>query len=252
MRDEAETIGVPILLLALLAAIISIFNLDIPLFQNMNHGFRLLPDGFWANLTILGDALVSLVLLGLLACRYPQLLPAGLLAGLIATLFTRSLKPLLAMERPLMVLGEQVHVIGIDLQNFSFPSGHTTAAFVVAGVYALVLQRDRLTALLFCAALLVGCSRIAVGAHWPLDVCAGAAFGWFSAWAGWKLAANWHWAATLMGQRLLAGLFLLFALLLFGLDTGYPQASGLQMSIASIATLTGSITLWQTWRKSAV
>lgn len=252
MKDAAETIGVPILLLALLSATISTFDLNTSLFEAMNQGFRLLPDAFWANATLLGDSLVTLALLGLLAFRYPQLLPAGLLAGVIATLFTRTLKPLLALERPMSVLGEHVHVIGIDLQNFSFPSGHTTAAFVLAGVYALVLQRERLTALLFCAALLVGFSRIAVGAHWPMDVFAGAACGWFSAWAGWKLAAQWHWPATLMGQRLLAGLFLLFALLLFWLDTGYPQAVGLQMGIASFTTLACFITVWQTWRKSGV
>lgn len=243
--------GVPVMLLALLTAMLVMLDLNIPLFLDLQPWLRLLPDAAWANLTLLGDALVSLALLSLLAFRYPQLLPAGLLAGLIATLFTRSLKPLLAMERPLAVLGEQVHVIGIDLQNFSFPSGHTTAAFVLAGVYALVLQRERVTAVLFLLALLVGISRIAVGAHWPLDVLAGGAFGWFSAWAGWQLASRWQWANTLSGRRLLAGLFLLFALLLFRLDSGYPQAFWLQMLIATLATLACLTTLWQTWRKPA-
>jgi membrane-associated phospholipid phosphatase len=233
------------MLMVLFTATIGLSDLNTGLFLGMKQLFGLLPDAVWANLTILGDALVSLVLLSLLSFRYPLLLPAGLLAGLIATLFTRSLKPLLAMDRPLAVLGEQVQVIGIDLQNFSFPSGHTTAAFVLAGVYALVLQRERLTALLFCAALLVGFSRVAVGAHWPMDIFAGAAVGWFSAWAGWKLSSRWNWSHSQVGQGVLAGLFLVFSLLLFWLDTGYPLALALQYSIAVITSLA---CIWQLWK----
>ncbi|MBU0655863.1 MAG: phosphatase PAP2 family protein [Gammaproteobacteria bacterium] len=243
-----DSVGVPAMLLALLAATVGMGGLNTGLFWDMNSVFRLLPDAVWANITILGDALVSLALLSLLAFRFPQLLPAGLLAGLIATLLTRSLKPLLAMERPLAALGEQVHVIGIDLQNFSFPSGHTTAAFVLAGVYALVLQRERLTVLLFMAAALVGLSRMAVGAHWLTDVLAGGAFGWFSAWAGWSLAQRWQWANSLSGRRVMSALYLLFAILLFWLDSGYPQAFPLQMGIATLATAACLTTLWKTWR----
>ncbi|QTR45722.1 phosphatase PAP2 family protein [Thiothrix litoralis] len=250
MRDEAETIGVPVILMLLLVATLELSGLNTPLFLAAKQLAELFPDALWANLTILGDALVAMVLLSLLAGRYPALLPAGILAGLIATLWSRSLKNLLEVERPLTVLGSQVHVIGSDLFNFSFPSGHTTAAFVVAGVYALVLQRDRVTAALFCVALLAGFSRIAVGAHWPMDVCAGAALGWFSAWAGWKLAAGWHWSRSHRGQQVLAALFLLLALALFGLNTGYPQAFWLQMSIASAATLASLLTLWHTWHNT--
>lgn len=243
-----DTVGIPVVLLVSLGIVVSASDLNALLFADMNAAFRLLPDAVWANITIFGDALVSLTLLSLLAFRWPQLLPAGLLAGLVATLFTRSLKPLLAIDRPLAVLGEQVHVIGIDLQNFSFPSGHTTAAFVLAGVYALVIQREKLTALLFMAALLVGFSRVAVGAHWPLDVLAGGAFGWFSAWVGWELTTRWQWINTPTSRRVISALYLLFAILLFRLDTGYPQAFWLQMAIATLATAACLITLWKTWR----
>lgn len=248
-RDELETVGVPVLLMALIAATIGISGLNTELFWGMNQLFGLLPASLWANLTILGDALVSLALLSLLSFRYPQLLPAGLLGGIIATLFTRSLKSLFALERPLAILGEQVQVIGIDLHNFSFPSGHTTSAFLIAGIYTLVLQRERLTALLFCSALLVGFSRVAVGAHWPMDIFAGAAFGWFSAWAGWKLASGWRWPYSPSGRRVFAGLSLLFPLLLFWMDSGYPSAFWLQMVIASLATVASLTTLCNTWRK---
>jgi membrane-associated phospholipid phosphatase len=248
MRDITEMIGVLALLLLLIAAVIAAAGLNTELFLEMQLVFALLPVAFWENITVLGDALVALALLGILAFRYPQLLPAGLLAGLLATLITRSLKPLLAVERPLSVLGEQVQVIGVDLHNFSFPSGHTTAVFVLAGVYALVLQRERITALLFCGAALVGLSRIAVGAHWPIDVIAAAAIGWGCAWAGWRLADSWQWSRTRQGQRILAAIFLLFSLLLFELPTGYPHAFWLQMGIATLATFACLLTLWKSWR----
>jgi membrane-associated phospholipid phosphatase len=223
-------------------------SLDTGLFLSLNAALGVLPDAFWANVTLLGDALVTLALLNLLAFRYPQLLPAGLLAGLIATFTTRILKPLLSVDRPLAVLGEQVHVVGVDLHNFSFPSGHTAAAFTVAGVYYLVLQRKSLRIPLFAAATLVGLSRIAVGAHWPLDVLSGATLGWASALSGWALAARWRWGTSLSGKRVLAGVFLLFSLLLFKLDSGYPQAFWLQMALATLATGAGLVALWQLGR----
>jgi len=253
MRDEAETVAVPILIMTLLAATLALFDLNLLVFDGLNQVFRVLPDGFWANVTILGDSLVSLTLLSVLALRYPQLLAAGLLAGLIATGITRPLKLWVAMDRPMVTLGEHVHFIGsLELHNFSFPSGHTTAAFVLAGVITLVTQHQRLSMGFFGIALLVGASRMAVGAHWPMDVAAGAAFGWFSAWAGWKLASHWTSTATLAGQRLLAGLFLLFALMLFRLDTYYPQAFALQILIAVSATLAMLTYSWRIWCKSGV
>jgi len=220
-------------------------SLDTGLFLTLNAALSVLPDAFWANVTLLGDALVTLALLNLLAFRYPQLLPAGLLAGLIATFTTRILKPLLSVDRPLAVLGEQVHVVGVDLHNFSFPSGHTAAAFTVAGVYYLVLQRKSLRAPLFALATLIGLSRMAVGAHWPLDVLSGATLGWASALSGWTLAKRWTWSASLLGKRVLAVVFLLFSLLLFKLNSGYPQSFWLQMAIAALATGAGLMALWQ-------
>ena len=217
-------------------------------FLDLNTAAQALPDALWANITVLGDSLVALALVNLVALRYPRAMPATLIAGIIATVITRSLKSGLGLERPLAVLGQQVHVIGIDLHNFSFPSGHTTTAFLLAGICALAWQRKPLSAVFFSLAALVGFSRIAVGAHWPQDVFAGAVFGYAAAWLGWQFALRWQWANSRLGQRILSGLFLVFALLVFKLDTGYPQAIVLQMSLAFISTLAALYTLWQTGR----
>lgn len=248
-NEEFDMVGVPVILLILACLIIFITRIDILLFQGVTGVFRRLPDTLWLNLTLLGDGLVSLALLCLLTVFFPQALPGGLLAALIATLIVHTLKPLFDAGRPLLILGShQVHVLGASLYHNSFPSGHTAAAFTLMGVYAHALQHRRLTGLLFLFAFLIGCSRIAVGAHWPVDVLGGAAIGWLSAWLGWKLAAGWHWGAGSRGQKILATAFLLFPLLLFGLKTGYPGTTLLQMDIAILGTLSALLTLWKTWQ----
>ncbi|RUO35470.1 phosphatase PAP2 family protein [Aliidiomarina shirensis] len=59
--------------------------------------------------------------------------------------------------------------------KFSFPSGHTTAAFMFASLCATLMPS--LTLIVFAWASLIGLSRIALGVHYPTDILAGAALG---------------------------------------------------------------------------
>ncbi|MEI2299081.1 phosphatase PAP2 family protein [Ensifer sp. MJa1] len=57
----------------------------------------------------------------------------------------------------------------------SFPSGHSTAAGAFFGVFAMLLPR--LGPLFLVLALMIGVSRVIVGAHYPSDVAAGLLLG---------------------------------------------------------------------------
>lgn len=77
----------------------------------------------------------------------------------------------------------------------SFPSGHTTAAFAMAGALATEIGthapevRGWAGVALYGAATLVGISRLYHNEHWASDVVAGAAIGTFS---GWKVVRWMH------------------------------------------------------------
>lgn len=69
--------------------------------------------------------------------------------------------------------------IGID--QYSFPSGHTAAAFSLAVTSALVTSGNIASSIYLLLALLVAASRIYLGVHYLTDVAAGALIGSFYA-----------------------------------------------------------------------
>lgn len=92
-----------------------------------------------------------------------------------------TLKPLMDFPRPLSVLGESaVHVLGKPEFFHSFPSGHTAFAFLLFVSLAPGSARP-IQVLLSVFALWVLWSRLAVGAHFPVDVLGGAMVGVISA-----------------------------------------------------------------------
>lgn len=69
--------------------------------------------------------------------------------------------------------------------TFSFPSGHTAAAFLFATLVAAYYPAFAPPA--YTAALLIGCSRVLLGVHFPSDILAGMVLGLASA----ELALWW-------------------------------------------------------------
>jgi membrane-associated phospholipid phosphatase len=74
--------------------------------------------------------------------------------------------------------------------NTSFPSGHTTAAFSAATVYAMEYRsRPWVPILSYSAATLIGLSRVTENKHWLTDVLTGAALGFLT---GHQVVNNYH------------------------------------------------------------
>lgn len=226
--------GVP-LAAALGLALLLAAGANRTVFLWLNGFSRWTGDALWSNLTLCGDTLVVLSLLLPFARRQRQWLWAALLASLFAAVWTHVPKHLWPMPRPAAVLPpELIHVIGPVLKTGSFPSGHTTAIFTLAGLLVLgPLEKGWQRWLAVLLAVLVGISRSAVGAHWPQDLLAGAFGGWLSAVLALRWSAGWQWPRSTMAAWIGQAILLACVVSLFWHETGYPYVKPMQYLIAA-------------------
>ncbi len=103
-----------------------------------------------------------------------------------AGVVTNIIKQIVGRGRPVLYPADgwlTFDAFQFDYANGSFPSGHSTTAGAAIVVGALVFPRLRVPIML--AGLLIGLSRVGVGAHYPSDVvaglCVGAGFAYVTA-----------------------------------------------------------------------
>jgi membrane-associated phospholipid phosphatase len=149
----------------------------------LNHLHNPITDVCMKYLTDLGDGLfVALLVVSLLWVRYDYFF-AGLLSFAISAAVVQFLKKIVFSDssRPLKYLGENagLHLVdGVQVHhNFSFPSGHSTTAFMAFFLLALVIQNKKIGILLFFLALLVSLTRPYLVQHFFVDIYVGAIIG---------------------------------------------------------------------------
>ena len=230
---DAPWTWAPIAVAALFLVVVGPNSWNTPLFVLVHQAGWVVPGAVWQSVTFLGDAAPALVIALILGRRYPQLAWAAVLAAIVGTAITHSLKPWFDVARPPAVLDpELLQIVGPALKRHAFPSGHSLTAFTVAGIVVFTVRQRSVRLAAIAAATLVAASRTFVGVHWPLDVAAGALGGWLSAWLGVVVAQQWRWGVTRAGRITMLIILLIPCGYLLVHDGGYPQARWLAWLLA--------------------
>lgn len=111
--------------------------------------------------------------------RKRALVPAlqlGLTVLLVDRIGAGLIKPWVGRMRPSFALAaDAVRVVAPASNSGSMPSLHSSNAFAVAVVMALLVPKSRWVT--FPIAIFIAVSRLGCGVHWPSDILAGAVFG---------------------------------------------------------------------------
>ncbi|TNC82224.1 MAG: phosphoesterase [Oleiphilus sp.] len=132
-------------------------------------------------ITALGDELFlqisfTIAVITLLISRQTAACLLLVFSGLTTSLLTHGMKAFFEIPRP--------DVFVLPLDSFAYPSGHSSGAMVLYGLIATLVaeritphSRWRIYLLFFIPAMLIGLSRVVLGAHWFSDVVAGLLIG---------------------------------------------------------------------------
>ncbi len=193
-------------------------------FLYLNKELSAYPRFEW-NITQLGDALVGFSLLSILLYYAPRYWFALINASLLSLITSAVLKSLFLMPRPASVLAKgDFTIIGKELFTKSLPSGHSMTIFIfISLILFAFLPRKSSKALqslwtisLILLGLFIASSRVAVGAHWPLDVAVGSLIGYCLAILGIYInnkVGLWAW----LEQRRFRPVVIIMILILFSL-----------------------------------
>ncbi len=160
-------------------------------------------DSFFRLLTNLGDGLIYIpVLLILLTRNYKMALifvVAVVISNIIVMLFKNVLLSDVYRPSKYFELYEnyKLHLVeGVRLHSQrSFPSGHTTTAFTVFFMIALIVRNNTFKLALFVVALLTAYSRVYLSQHFLIDIVVGSFVGTASVIVAFHLfkGANKNW-----------------------------------------------------------
>jgi membrane-associated phospholipid phosphatase len=148
------------------------------LFFNLRGPRPVWLDRTMLSFTQIGSSFASLVAgLILFMAGYRLVVYEIFLGTLTLWIVVELMKALVRRSRPIFRV-TQARIVGYQARGRSFPSGHTSQAFFMVTLLASHFNASTWIALLLYAiALVVGITRMYVGAHYPRDVLAGAILG---------------------------------------------------------------------------
>lgn len=156
-------------------------------FYYINHNLGQYPN-LQFNLTQFGDALISLSFLSILIVYAPKIWESLIPGLLVSFLLSSTLKTIFVVPRPAAVFdNNSIIIIGKKLSGFnSLPSGHSITIFTVLTILLFAFMPGKLEYkfIWFFSVIIMGLilafTRVAVGAHYPVDVITGCIVGYIA------------------------------------------------------------------------
>jgi membrane-associated phospholipid phosphatase len=145
-------------------------------------------DTFFYYITYLGDGVMSVIILAVVAIYNYRYALVGIISFVIAATITQILKVTVYdhIERPYIALWNYFHhdpnshLVRVDEYiklNNSFPSGHSTGAFAIFMFLALYSKNKWLGLACIIIAILTSFSRVYLSQHFVEDTLAGSVIG---------------------------------------------------------------------------
>jgi len=166
--------------LSFTAHIFAVFPFDLKISHELqeekNPAFALVMQG----VSTIGDTWIGILMVGAVSAYYSarrQLLEAGFVLAIMSNfVLTSCVKVLVARPRPPHFFPDTAGIFQ-PVNQYSFPSGHVLFFVVFFGFIAYLAWRHetgsaRIIVIAFCSVLvmLIGPSRVYLGAHWASDV----------------------------------------------------------------------------------
>jgi membrane-associated phospholipid phosphatase len=151
--------------------------------REINSCHNIYLDNFFLLITELGNGAFLLLIIALLFMKKIYYGILSMICFLSSTLVVQSIKRLAFPEAPRPISFFEptldLHYINsIEIHRyFSFPSGHTSGAFTVFCLLAIIFRQKYLDFIFFLLAFIVGLSRMYLLQHFFADVYFGAIFG---------------------------------------------------------------------------